>query len=874
MSNQPHLATRSNGTLKIMKSVTRLYKNFQPSNYNVVLDINPLDMQFKGSVLIRGKKVGRPSQRITLHQKDLKIISASIVKHDKKGDEIKTIARVNTHDSFNEVRLHTEELLFPGEYSVEIQFESDITRPMNGIYPSFFEQNNIEKTIIATQFESHHAREAFPSIDEPEAKATFDLTLVTPKGQTVIANTPIKAQKSSGKRTTTTFETTPKMSTYLVAFVVGDLKYTEATTKDNVVVRCYATPENVTFTNFALEVAVKCLEFYNDYFDIAYPLAKCDFIALPDFASGAMENWGCITFREQGLLVDPANTSLSIKQYVASVVAHELTHQWFGNLVTMRWWTDLWLNEGFATWMSYLAVDNLFPEWKVWTQFIVDEQQSGMKLDALQNTHPVEVPVHHPDEIRTIFDNISYDKGGSLLQMLSEYLGPEAYRDGLRYYLKQHSYGSTDTIDLWAALEHITNKPVKDFMHAWTSQPGFPILRASIDKNELLTYQERFYLNPQNSEADTEVSSWPIPLLANIPLPNERIDTASSKLPLKISDSALILNSGRSGFYRVVYNPSHLTRLTSEIKNDEVSVLNRLGLLSDMFEASKAGHSKTVEALKLLEAFDRESDSSVWDIIAGNLGSIRMVMNDNGVREDMKPYLRKLTKEQFVRLGWNESDKDSHFDRLLRPTILGLASLGETTDVVDVSIKKFNEMEKPEDIHPDIRGIVYGTAVRHGGNKEFDKLFDMHENSKNSEERVTIAAALTGFKQKSLIQKSLTLITSKSVRLQDAPYWIAYSFGNRFARDLTWEWMKDNWEWLENNLGTDLSFYRMPIYVARSHSDIEFLPSFKQFFESHMSVAFDRPVKQAIEVIEWQAAWRKRDLKSIQAYFKKAASQN
>jgi puromycin-sensitive aminopeptidase len=322
------------------------------------------------------------------------------------------------------------------------------------------------------------------------------------------------------------------MSTYLLAFVYGQLEFLEKNTKDDVAVRTYATPDNVEHTKFALDVAVKCLEFFNDYFGIDYPLEKCDLIALPDFASGAMENWGCITFREHALLVDPKNTSLATKQYVAMVVAHELAHQWFGNLVTMRWWTDLWLNEGFASWIEYLAIDHIFPEWKMWTQFVIDEQQQALKLDALENTHPIEVPVSHPDEIRSIFDAISYSKGASTIHMLHSYVGADDFQTGLRYYLKKHTYGNTDTEDLWDAMEEASEKPVKNFMRAWTTKPGFPLVRVNVENDHLTATQERFYTNPLHGESDTTL--WPVALQANQANIPDLFEEQSAKY--KISD--------------------------------------------------------------------------------------------------------------------------------------------------------------------------------------------------------------------------------------------------------------------------------------------------------------------------------------------------
>lgn len=843
------------------QKVTRLYNQFRPENYQLKLNLDRDKLRFSGQVVIRGRKTGRPSQRLTLHAKGLKITSSRLTKLNKQGQiEPVNLSRVNLQKTYDELRLHTAEKLYPGEYIIELSFEAPITRPMNGIYPSFFEHDGQTKTILATQFESHHAREAFPCIDEPEAKATFDLSLVSPAGETVIANTPIKSQSGD----TTVFETTPKMSTYLLAFVCGDLRQLEAKTNSGVLVRTLATPDNIEYTRFALEVAVKCLEFYNQYFDIPYPLAKCDFVALPDFASGAMENWGCITFREQALLVDPNNTSLPTKQYVANVVAHELTHQWFGNLVTMRWWNDLWLNESFASWMSYLAVNELYQDWDVWTQFVVDEQAVALKLDALANTHPIEVTINHPDEIRTIFDAISYEKGASVLQMLKAYLGDEAFRDGLRLYLKQHAYGNATTADLWAALETVSGKPVTSFMSDWTARPGYPLLQVAAQSNQLDIKQTRFYLAPKDDQAADEI--WPVPLLADPQLTTDIV--SSDHLTADLPTLPVLLNHGRTGFFRTVYDDQLRDALGQAIQAGRIQPLDRLGLLSDTFEAAKAGYTSTIEALKLLENYQAESDTFVWDVITGVLGSLRTVMRDDELRQAMKPLGRSLTAQPLQRLGWDAQPQESLFDTLLRPTILALASVSDEPTVVAEAQRRFAALSKPEDADPDIRGIIYGTVAREGGPTEFDKLLGLHNASKNSEERVTLAAALTSFKQPALTKRALELITTDAVRLQDASYWVAYSFMNRFARDITWDWMIEHWDWLEKNLGDDLSFYRMPNYAARNYSEREFLPTFTAFFEQHMSAAFERSVKQAIETIEWQADWKQRDLAAIKAYFK------
>lgn len=860
----------------------RLLDQFVPKKYLLDLDIDRDTMTFTGTVIVNGNKVGRPSQRLTFHQSGLQITTAHVTKHDKAGDHDVVIDRINHHKAFDEVRLHATHLLHQGHYTVRLEFKGNISRQMNGVYPCFFTQDGEEKKLIATQFESHHAREVFPCIDEPAAKATFELSLITPTGETVLSNTPAKKTKVKNNRLTTTFEPTPHMSTYLLAFIFGELGYKEAKTKDGIVVRTYATRDNVAFTDFALEIAVKCLEFYEAYFGIKYPLDKCDFIALPDFASGAMENWGCITFREQAMLVDPNNSTLATKQYVALVVAHELTHQWFGNLVTMRWWSDLWLNEGFASWMEYLAVDHLFPDWQLWTQFAVDEQQQALKLDALEHTHPIQVPVHHPDEIRTIFDAISYSKGASVIHMLNDYLGHVAFRDGLRHYLSTHKYSNTDTVDLWASLEEVSGKPVREFMHAWTSQSGFPLVTATVTDQSVELRQARFFTNPKHG--NVAIETWPVPLLAESNSPDTFTD---STLTFKAKDHLTFkLNRGQSGFYRSVYNASHLERLGQQIKKGHMKPLDRLGVLTDLFEAAKAGHANTIDALQFLSNFAHEDNYAVWDTIAAALGNLRMVMNDDSLREAMKPYVRKLVQPQLKRLGWERKEDDTHFDKLMRPIILGLASSTDDPEIVKrcqdlfASIHDANEIspdlkavagrgkvKRGIDIDPDLRGTVFGTVARLGGKAEFEKLLMLHNQSTLSEERVTIAAALTGFQHPELIQRALNLIDSDAVRLQDATFWIAYSFMNRHAKQMTWEWMKTHWDWLNTNLGSDLSFYRMPIYAARVFSDAAFSKEYVSFFTPHMSPALERSYNQGLEMLAWQTNWRSRALKEVKAFF-------
>jgi aminopeptidase N len=575
-----------------------------------------------------------------------------------------------------------------------------------------------------------------------------------------------------------------------------------------------------------------------------------------------MENWGLITFREQTILCDTSNTSLGTKQYVALVVAHELTHQWFGNLVTMRWWTDLWLNEGFASWMEYLAIDELFPAWHVWTQFAVDEQQLALKIDSLEHTHPIEVTVKHPDEIRTIFDAVSYQKGASAIHMLQHYLGADGFRDGLRHYLKKHSYNNTHTVDLWQALEDITKKPVKEFMHAWTSQSGFPILQVKSVNDHLQIEQSRFVANPL-SESRKDKALWPVPLLTH-GLDRPIIDKKINRVPFTGKEQVLKLNIGQTGFYRVNYSHEMQQDQLKAMDKGLFHSIDRMSLLSDSFEVTKAGYQPVTEYLDLLEHYSKEDSLSVWEIIASSVGGIRSVLSksdlDNELRNLMKPFVRNLVQLQVDRLGWDETKDETHLDTLLRPIIIGMAVSSDNETELTKALELYEQkISGKNHINPDMRGIIYSTAARKGGQKEFDELLSLYKSTNSSDEKLAITAALTSFEQPELHSRVLELMVSDTVRLQDTSYFLAYSFMNRHARAATWDWLKNNWQWLKDNLGTDMSFSRMPIYAARTFSDQSLVDDYIAFFSDKMETTIERSFNQGLEMAQTATAWRLRD---------------
>jgi aminopeptidase N len=853
------------------KSVTRLYQTFQPSHYDLAITLDRQNMKFSGTVTIEGRKTGRPSKRLTFHQKFLKITNASVVAKDKRGTRDITVSRINHHRGLDEVRLHSDDALYPGEYTVTLTFESNITAGMTGVYPCFFTRDGKEDALIATQFESHHAREAFPCIDEPEAKATFDLTLTTEKGLTVLGNTPVKGQEEQGNQLITTFETTPRMSTYLLAFVVGHMHAKTTKTKRGTDVSIWATvAQPADSLDFALDIAKQSIEFFEDYFNIPYPLAKADHVALPDFSSGAMENWGLITYRERVLLAYPGETSQSTKEQIALVIAHETSHQWFGNLVTMKWWDDLWLNESFANMMEYQAVDAIHPEWKVWDTFIAAEGLSALRRDATPGVQAVRTEVHHPEEISTLFDpSIVYAKGGRLLYMLKNYIGEEVFRKGLSEYFTAHAYKNTEGADLWKSLTAASGIDVAAFMNPWLQRSGFPVISVKQDGNDVDIRQEHFSDNPDAIDKDR---FWPTPLFADPSgsLP-DRLDISHKDCTLPSSDWIRV-NSGARGHYIVNYEmPAHREYLVSQVKGDRLDNAERLMLLNDSSMLARAGHQSYADTLKLLGAYSEESSDPVWDIISLIIGeSRRFIDHDDTLEDKIKAVIRGLIAKQYQRLGWQEQQDESAADRKLRATIIGLGTYSEDPTITEFALGAFAEYKKnPSSVSSEIRAIVFGVPVKQGDKDAFEYLIKLHDKTHNSELKGDISAALTTTRSDEQAKQLLArLKDSKLVKPQDADRWLVYLMRNRYVRETAWNWMVSEWPWIEETYKNDKSYDYMPRYAASMVNTREWANRYKKFFEpKEDQIVLKRNIQIGKEEIENRVKWLERDLEAVKRYF-------
>lgn len=852
------------------KKVRRLYEQFQPENYRIEFKIDRDTMTFDGRLTVRGKKVGVPAQRLTFHQKELKVTAATITKHDKKGDVGLAVTRINNQDSLDEVRLHTGETIYPGDYTVAMDFNGKITDPMNGIYPCYFKHDGQDKQLIATQFESHHAREAFPCVDEPAAKATFDLTLDTPAGETTLGNTPIKSQEKTGGRQRTVFETTPKMSAYLLAFVTGEMKYEEARTKHGVTVRAYATPDNVGDTGFGLDAAVKILDFFNDYFDVRYPLKKLDMVALPDFNVGAMENWGLMTFRETAMLADPKHSSIESKQRVALVVAHEISHQWFGDLVTMKWWDDLWLNESFANLMEYVAVDAIYPEWNIWEEFVGYESASARRRDSLVDVQAIRSEVNHPEEINTIFDpSIVYAKGGNILRMLLSHIGEPAFRRGLKIYFDKHAYGNTEASDLWDALSQTSGQDINKFMDGWLRRPGYPLVEIDWQPGEkMMRLSQRRFLS--DATATVEQRPWQVPLAATLEIEPALLVKRSSQAALKTAGTKkplLFNHDGQSYFLPSYINSDHRHQVIESLKDGKVDSIDRLLLLDNSILLQRGGQSGTVDLLELLSGYQKETNENVWGAMATAVAEVRRLVEGEEVEEVLDVMVQKLVLPLADELGWHDKPDDGPQTLRLRGMTHGIAVGAKSKKAIKEALELFAGCRKPADLSASTRTTVYSAAARHGTEDDFEKLLKMYHDTQNADEREEIAGGLTSAKEPGRYKQLLEMLKTDAIRRQDFFHWYIWLLRNRYARKAMWEWMTTEWEWIVDHFGSDKNLSYFARYPGSVFSRPEELKKFQKFFEPKKSIiAMGHDIKLAEAEVKSRIDWRQREEAGVRQY--------
>lgn len=844
----------------------RLSRYTRPHRYTITLKPDFERFTFEGEETIR-LALARPTREITLHSKELSIAVAEVIKGSEKVFALKI-----RYDAKRETATFVFPKVLPkGELSLRLQFTGILNDKMRGFYRSAYTVDGKQEHLATTQFEATDARRAFPCFDEPSQKAIFDVNLIVPEEHVAISNTiPTETREHEAGYKIVTFAPTPKMSTYLLAFIVGKFEHIEKRTSDGVLVRVFVTPGKKHQASFALECAVKILPFFAKYFGIPYPLPVLDLIAIPDFAAGAMENWGAVTYRESMLLVDPEHTSASTKQWVALVIAHELAHQWFGNLVTMEWWTHLWLNEGFASYIEYLAVDHLFPKWDIWTQFAYQDLGRALELDALKHTHPIEVDVHDPNQISEIFDAVSYSKGASVIRMLADYIGEKNFRDGLRYYLRKHSYKNTSTIHLWQAFERVSGKTVSEIMKSWTRKPGYPLLSVEERGNMIEIRQKRFFSSPISARAK-DGTVWPVPIRVKSAASNKssQLLMERRRIELPRRGAWLKLNSGEYGVYRTKYSPGMRAAFEEPIRKKVLEPRDRLGLIRDAFAISEAAELPASEALRFAVNYKNETDYTVWVEVASGLGDIYALVAHERFLGKYKKFCLNIFADIAGRVGWHKRRRERHTQTLLRSLVLNSYGFYGDPKTIERAKKMFASITARNNTVPaDLRSVVYGVTARYGSLHEYKKMVRLYKKATLHEEKNRIGRALAHFPDFKLLKRTLLFSLSKYVRHQDTISMVASVWLNPHGRELAWSFVRANWKTFLKRYGGQHAFSSL-LAPASSFTSRAKADEFRRFFKTHPAPGAERTVRQCIEKIYANAAWLKREAKELDRFLTK-----
>ena len=824
-----------------MQAVKHFIETFVPEHYDLFLDLNRADKSFSGKVTITGEA---KTSKISLHQKDLTV----------EAVEVAGQARPFTLDKDNEA-LYIE-LEAAGPVLVTITYTGQITDNMTGIYPSYYTVDGVKKEIISTQFESHFAREAFPSVDEPEAKATFDLALKfdQAEGELALSNMPeidVENRKATG---VWKFETTPRMSSYLLAFAAGDMQGITSKTKNGTLVGVYATkahPESN--LEFALDIAVRCIEFYEEYYGVKYPIPQSLHVALPDFSAGAMENWGLVTYREIYLLVDENSTALS-RQTVALVVAHELAHQWFGNLVTMKWWDDLWLNESFANMMEYVSVDAIEPSWKIFEDFQTSGVPYALKRDATDGVQSVHVEVKHPDEINTLFDGaIVYAKGSRLMHMLRRWLGDDAFRKGLGAYFEKHQYGNTIGRDLWDDLSQASGRDVAAFMDAWLEQPGYPVVTAKVENDSLILTQKQFFIG----EHEDRGRLWPVPLNSNwqgLPdtLTTERLEIPNYAALAAQNDGALRLNTENTAHYITDYQGELLDALLNNLSS--LDNISKLQIVQERRLLAESGKISYADLLPVISKLANETSYMVVSAVSQVLeGLNRFVDEGSQTEEDYKALLKVLSQSNFDRLGFEKQAGESDEDEMVRQLIVGnMIKADDETAKAQASQIFDKYRDNLEKLPAAIRLQVLVNQIKHHESKELTKLYlDLYVASNDGSFKNALSTALSYTKNKETLDELLATWKDKfTVKPQDLSAWYARFLSRDFTQEAVWTWARENWDWIKAALGGDMSFDSFVISPAMVFKTEKRLAEYKAFFEPQLDdMAISRNISMGIKEI-------------------------
>ncbi|WP_283593624.1 M1 family metallopeptidase [Limosilactobacillus galli] len=827
-----------------MTANKRLLETFQPEHYDLYLDIDRGKKTISGRTTITGYA---SQSQIAVNQKYLHVNSVQVAGQD---------VPFTTDDQAEAIDITLPQA---GAVTLTIDYTAPLTDTMMGIYPSYYEVNGEKKQLIGTQFETTAARQAFPSVDEPAAKATFSLAIKYDEhpGETIIANMP-EDHVENGVHY---FQETVRMSTYLVAFAFGEMQSKLTETKSGVKVGVFATkahqPKEL---DFALDIAKRAIEFYEDFYQTPYPLPHSWQLALPDFSAGAMENWGLVTYREAYLLLDPDNTSLDMKQLVATVITHELAHQWFGDLVTMNWWDDLWLNESFANMMEYVSVDAIHPDWHIWELFQTTEAPMALQRDATDGVQPVHVAVNNPAEIDSIFDSaIVYAKGSRMLVMVRALLGDDALRKGLKNYFAAHKYHNAKGSDLWQALGEASGLDIGKIMNSWLEQPGYPVVTAAVDdQGQLVLSQKQFFIGDGVDQGRT----WQIPLNSNYDaapqiMTDKQVVLGNYQELRDKNGQPFRLNVGNNSHFIVKYDDTLLKDILDSA--DQLDPISQRQLLQDLRLLAEGQQVSYADLVPLLKRFANSPSAIVNAELYHIANNLKMFVQPGSPEEqELRAFFDQLSKQAVARLGWLPKDGENNDDQLTRPYVLNASLYARNADSMAEAHRIFSDyQDRLEQLSADVRELVLKNEVQNYGNDElFEKLIKAYQDTADASFKQDIRGALPNTTDPATIKKIIALYENASViKPQDLRAWYRGVLANDAGQQAAWDWLRTDWQWLNDTVGGDMEFATFITVTAGVFHTPERLAEFKDFFEPKINTpGLTREIKMDINIIESKVA--------------------
>jgi puromycin-sensitive aminopeptidase len=841
----------------------RLPRTVRPSRYAITIEPDVEAATFTGEEAV-SVEVTEATSTIVLNALDLDIDDAWIEPADATGD--RRTATVTLDTETERAHLEFTSPVDAGPWVLHTRFRGVLNDKLTGFYRSTFTDDaGVEHAMAVTQFEATHARRAFPCWDEPEMKAVFGITLLVPDTLTALSNgRELTSEPTGDGRRRVVFADTMKMSTYLVAFIVGPLELTAPVDVDNTPLRVAHPPGRAALTKFALESGSFALAYFADYYGIVYPGDKCDLVAVPDFAFGAMENLGCITFREVLLLVDPERSTQAELQNVADVIHHELAHMWFGDLVTMKWWNGIWLNEAFATFMEMKCTDAFRPDWERWVNFGLS-RSAAFDVDALATTRPIEFEVVSPHDAEGMFDVLTYEKGAAVLRMLEQYLGEDRFRDGIRLYLATHQFANTENSDLWDAIEASTGEPVRQIMDSWIFQGGFPTVEVElVGSHTLRLRQERF-----RYEASGDPTLWSVPLSITYGAGGEQheqrvlLTEREQDIEAPFAVEWAHLNARGSGFYRALYRGPLLAGLTTRLAS--LPPVDRYDLVDDAFAFMLAGSMTAAEFCDFARSFADDTDVSVWQRLAGAFGELDRIVDDE-TRERLQGTVRALAAPALHRMGWAAAAGESHRDRQRRATLFELlGTIGADEDVQARARAIHDEFVKdPAAGDPALVAAAMDVIAFSGTPVEFDAFLERFRTETNPQEQMRYLYALARFPDDASFQRMLDLSLSE-VRTQNAPFLLGRALTHRRHGADAWAFIRRRWPEIIERFPSS-TIVRMAEGV-RTFSDPALADDVRTFFAEHPVPQGTKTMEQHLERMGVAVAFRARERNALAEAF-------